>query len=200
MRAAPWLLLIGAYVVGSFPFGLYLTLWFKGIDVREKGSGNIGTTNVFRVAGKPLGFAVFVLDVMKGVWPPLAAHALGLNTWWQVGAGLAAITGHNCSPFLGFKGGKGIATSFGVLMGVAWKVGLSSGLLWAVLVFSTGIVSIGSLAAIFSLVPLALIFYSGDRAILTLTAVASLFSLYKHRGNIERLRARTEPNFRKKKK
>jgi acyl phosphate:glycerol-3-phosphate acyltransferase len=196
---APWILLAAAYLIGSFPFGLYLTKWIKGIDVREAGSGNIGATNVFRVAGKPLGVAVFCLDVGKGLWPPLAANAMGLNTWWQVVAGLAAIVGHNSSPFLGFKGGKGVATSLGVLLGVAWKVGTVGFLLWSFLVVTTGIVSIGSLAAILSLVPLALLFYPGDYAILTLNAVAAAFSLYKHRGNIQRLRAGTEPSFRKKK-
>src|SRR5512143_425158 len=167
----PWIILVAAYLVGSIPFGLYLTLWIKGVDVREAGSGNIGTTNVFRVAGKPLGAAVFVTDVGKGLWPPLVAYACGLNTWWQVAAGLAAIFGHNVSPFLGFKGGKGVATSLGVLLGVAPKIGVTGFVLWVTLVFTTGVVSIASLAAIFALVPLAFIFYPGDRAILTLNAV-----------------------------
>lgn len=198
MGPVPWILLVVSYLVGSFPFGLYLTKWIKGVDVREAGSGNIGATNVFRVAGKPLGVAVFLLDVGKGFWPPVAAHALGLSTWWQVAVGLAAIIGHNVSPFLGFKGGKGVATSLGVLLGVAPKVGMTGFVLWSVLVLATGIVSIGSLAAIASLVPLALFFYPGDAAILTLNVVAALFSLYKHRGNIQRLRNGTEPSFRKK--
>lgn len=198
MGATPWILLAAAYLVGSLPFGLYLTKWVKGIDVREAGSGNIGATNVFRVAGKPLGIAVFCLDVGKGFWPPLVANAIGLSAWWQVGVGLAAIIGHNLSPFLGFKGGKGVATSLGVLLGVAWKIGVTGFVLWSTLVLTTGIVSIGSLAAIFSLVPLALLYYPGNHAILTLTAVAAIFSLYKHRGNIQRLMNGTEPSFRKK--
>src|SRR6266511_870148 len=137
-RLAPWLVLISAYLVGSFPFGLYLTKWVKGIDVREAGSGNIGATNVYRVAGRTLGLTVFALDVLKGFWPPVAMQALGMNSWWQVVAGLAAIIGHNCSPFLGFKGGKGIAASLGALLGVAPKVGVASALLWSGLAFSTG--------------------------------------------------------------
>ncbi len=94
----PALVLIGSYFLGALPFGLMIAKWWKGIDVREHGSGNIGATNVYRVVGKPAGVLVFVLDVLKGYLPPLIAGLLGLSAWAQVGAGFAAILGHNFSP------------------------------------------------------------------------------------------------------
>jgi glycerol-3-phosphate acyltransferase PlsY len=194
----PWLLLIAAYFAGALPIGLLVAKWWKGIDVREHGSGNIGATNVFRVVGKTAGTIVFVLDVAKGLWPPLVAQALGLNSAWQVGAGLAAIMGHTFSPFLGFKGGKGIATSLGVLFGVSWKVGVAAWALWAIAVAMSRYVSLGSILAAASLTPFTLLFYPGDYPRLTLALVAGLFSIYKHRGNIERLRNGTENRFGKK--
>src|SRR5438067_13388095 len=96
------LLIVASYIFGSLPFGLLIALWWKGIDVREHGSRNIGATNVYRVVGKPAGIVVFTLDVLKGLLPPLTAARLGLDSGWQVAAGLAAICGHNFSPFIGF--------------------------------------------------------------------------------------------------
>lgn len=196
----PWILLIVAYLVGSLPMGLYIARWWAGIDVRQHGSGNIGATNVYRVVGKPAGLLVLVLDMGKGLWPPLTAQALNLDTGWQLGAGLAAILGHDLSPFLGFKGGKGIATSLGVLLGVMWKVGAAALALWTVLVIATGYVSVGSIVAAAALTPFALLFYPGDYIRLTFAVVAGAIAIYKHRANIYRLRAGTENNFRKKRK
>jgi glycerol-3-phosphate acyltransferase PlsY len=191
----PWLLVLAAYFVGALPIGLLVAKWWKGIDIRDHGSGNIGATNVFRVCGKTAGSVVFVLDVLKGLWPPLAAQAMGLSPAWQVGAGLAGILGHSLSPFLGFKGGKGIATSLGVLFGVAWQVGLSAWALWAAAVLITRYVSVASILAAVSLTPFMLLFYPSDIARLTLAVVAGAFAIYRHRANIERLRNGTENRF-----
>src|SRR5436190_13526765 len=117
------LLIIGSYLFGAIPFGLLIAKAIAGIDIREVGSKNIGATNVYRVVGKPAGAVVLILDVLKGLLPPVAAWRLGMSDAWQVVAGLSAIMGHNFSPFLGFRGGKGVATSLGVLFGVSWKVG-----------------------------------------------------------------------------
>ncbi len=191
----PWMLVLGAYVVGALPIGLLVAKLWKGIDVREHGSGNIGATNVFRVIGPVAGSIVFLLDVLKGFWPPLAAHGMGLGAEWQVGAGMAAILGHNFSPFLGFKGGKGIATSLGVLFGVAWKVGITAFGLWTVVVLAGRYVSLGSILAAASLAPLMLLYYPGQRSLFAFGLVAGVFAIYKHRANVERLCKGTENRF-----
>lgn len=189
-------MMLAAYLVGSLPFGLYIARWWKGIDVREHGSGNIGATNVYRVVGAPAGVLVFVLDVGKGFMPAVAASWLGLGAVWQVAAGMAAIIGHNFSPFLRFKGGKGVATSLGVLLGVAWPVGITAWALWAVVVAASRYVSLGSIIAAASLAPLSAVFYPLDsvdnRARFVFCLAAGLFSIAKHRSNIVRLVRGTE--------
>lgn len=191
------LVLIGSYALGSLPVGLWIARWWAGIDVREHGSGNIGATNVYRVVGRPAGVVVFVLDVCKGLAPPLAAAGLGLVGLWQVGAGLAAILGHTVSPFLRFRGGKGIATSLGVLFGVAWKVGWTAWAMWGVVLAATGYVSAASIVASVSLAPLTVLFYPHDTARLVFALLAGGMSLYKHRANMVRLAAGTENAVRK---
>ena len=192
----PGVLLIVSYLLGSLPFGLLIARWWAGIDVREHGSGNIGATNVYRVVGKPAGVLVFVLDVLKGYIPPVAAAALGMNPWWIVAAGLAAILGHQFSPFLGFKGGKGVSTSLGVFFGVAWKAGLTAWAVWGIVVAVSGYVSLGSIVAAFILPALTWLYYPNDWARFLFTAIAAVISIYKHRGNIERLLNGTELGFR----
>lgn len=196
----PWVLCIGSYLLGAIPFGLLIARWWAGIDVREHGSGNIGATNVYRVVGKPAGILVFTLDVLKGLVPPLVARGLGWHSGWQVGMGLAAMLGHLYSPFLGFRGGKGIATGLGVMFGVAWQVGLVAWAIWGVVVGWSGYVSLGSIIASLSLTPLVLLFYPGDPIRLALVVGGTLLILYKHRANIQRLRNGTESNFKKKRK
>jgi glycerol-3-phosphate acyltransferase PlsY len=191
----PWLLLIAAYFAGSLPIGLLVAKLWKGIDVREHGSGNSGATNVFRVVGPVAGSIVFALDVLKGLWPPLAAHAMGHGSGWQVAAGMAAILGHNFSPFLGFKGGKGIATSLGVLFGVSPLVGVTALALWVVVVLASRYVSLGSILAAASLAPLMLLFYPGQWTLFGFGLVAGLVAIYKHRANIDRLLKGTENRF-----
>ncbi|MEP6757174.1 MAG: glycerol-3-phosphate 1-O-acyltransferase PlsY [Chthonomonadales bacterium] len=193
------ILCVAAYFAGALPVGLVVARVWKGIDVRDHGSGNIGATNVFRVVGPIAGTIVFVVDVLKGLWPPLVAVCIGANSWWQIAAAMSAIIGHNFSIFIGFKGGKGISTSLGALFGISWKVGLSAWTLWGILLAATHYVSVGSIAASISLVPLTMIFYPGDTARLTFAAVAGLFSLYRHRANIVRLKNGTESKFGKKK-
>ena len=112
-------LVIGSYLVGSIPCG-YLMGKLRGVDLRRHGSGNIGTTNAFRVLGKQLGMLVFCCDAAKGFFPALigAHHA----PFWGVAAGLAAVVGHNWSVFLGFRGGRGVATGMGVALALVTKV------------------------------------------------------------------------------
>jgi glycerol-3-phosphate acyltransferase PlsY len=191
------LLLAGSYLLGSVPFGLLVARSWAGVDVREHGSGNIGATNVFRVAGRKAGAAAMALDVGKGLVPPLAGAALGLPVAWQVAAGLAAIVGHSLSPFLRFRGGKGIATSLGVMMGVMWKVGASAAVLWGIVIGTTGYVSLGSVVAAASLTPLCLAFYPGDGARLAFAVIAGVLAIVRHRSNLARLRDGAENCFHK---
>jgi glycerol-3-phosphate acyltransferase PlsY len=187
------------YLAGSIPFG-YLLGRLKGIDLRQHGSGNIGATNAMRVLGKPLGILAFVGDVGKGLGPLLVLKAL-IGDWepaWgrdltMIACGLAAILGHNYTPWLGFKGGKGIATSAGVL-GALLPLTLAASLsLWIITVLATRYVSVGSIAASLSLPVATLLFYPGQTEFLAFSAAAGFLGLWRHRGNIVRLRAGTEP-------
>jgi glycerol-3-phosphate acyltransferase PlsY len=194
------LLLIGSYLFGSVPFGLWIALKWKGVDIRTVGSGNIGSTNVTRVCGPFAGAVVLILDALKGLLPPLVGRYLHLPSQWYIVAALLAIIGHNYSIFLGFKGGKGIATSAGALYGIAWQVGLGACSLFGLVVLAFRYVSLGSLAAALSLPPLMWLFYPGDYYRLSFGCVACLMAIYKHRANIQRLRAGTEPKFTRKDK
>jgi glycerol-3-phosphate acyltransferase PlsY len=187
------ILLAGSYLLGSLPFGLWIARKWKGVDIRTLGSGNIGSTNVWRVCGPVAGSVVFALDVVKGLLPPLVGAALRLNSGWQILAALLAILGHNYSVWLDFKGGKGIATSLGALLGVAPQVGLTAFALFGLEMVTLGWVSLGSILGALSLPVLMPLFYPGDGYRLAFGIVAGAMALYKHRANIRRLRAGTEP-------
>ena len=181
------------------PFGLLIARWWAGVDIREHGSRNIGATNVYRVVGKPAGAIVFALDILKGVWPPLAMRAVGGDSLLQALAGMAAITGHSVSPFLRFKGGKSVATSLGVLFGLSWQVGLGCFILWVSVLWTTGYVSLASMIGGVAATPLMFIFCPGDVPRITLAVIGGALVVFKHRSNIQRLRAGTENSFKKKK-
>lgn len=190
-----------AYLVGSIPTG-FLVAQAKGIDIRSVGSGNIGATNVFRILGRPAGVFVLAVDALKGwlavvVMPKVAFLLFGFPPDYQVRefyailAGMFAILGHNYTCWLYFKGGKGIATSAGVLLAlVPWAL-LIILTVWIVLFALTRYVSLGSIASSFTL-PFATWFTTGS---LTLTAVAGAMgalAIYKHKANIKRLLNGTE--------
>ena len=186
--------LLGGYLLGSLPFGLWVAYRCMGVDIRTLGSKNIGSTNVGRVCGRGAGIGVFILDVLKGFVPPLvAAYALHLPSQWQIGAAFAAILGHNFSVWLRFQGGKGIATSLGALLGVAPLVGLAAFAVWGVSVLALGWVSLASIIAALSLPILMQLLYVGDPYRLGFGIVACIMAIYKHRANIARLRAGVEP-------
>ena len=188
------LLLVGSYLLGSIPFGLWLVKKWKGVDIRTVGSGNIGSTNVGRVTG-PLGYAiVFAFDVCKGLVPPLIAmYALHLSAGWQVAGALCAILGHNYSVFLGGKGGKGIATSLGALLGVMPGVGIAALGIFLLELLTLRWVSLGSILAALSLPFLTLWLNPGDPYRLAFALTACILAVYKHRANIQRLRKGIEP-------
>ena len=182
--------LVVCYLVGSFPSGVILARRLKGVDLRLHGSGNVGATNAFRALG--LGGALLVLaaDLLKGYLAvSLASFALvpGLVLpVVKVACGLAAIAGHNWSVFLGFKGGKGVATSFGVLLALTPVVAAMAGLLWVSVVLLTRYSSLASLVALIS-VPILMVVYGDSLVYIAFGAVAAAFALYRHRGNIQRL-------------
>jgi glycerol-3-phosphate acyltransferase PlsY len=197
MTAQALLLCAGAFLLGAIPFG-FLAGKLKGIDLREHGSGNIGATNTLRVLGAGPGVAVLLLDVLKGCLPALLAQRLSLSPWWVMGAGLAAILGHTFSPFLRFKGGKGVATSLGVLVGLSPAVAGLSLLVFLLVVLATRYVSLGSLLAA---VAQAVLFFvlSEELPYRLFGVLAALFVIAKHRSNIERLRNGRESKFGQKK-
>ena len=184
-------LLLG-YLLGSIPSGWLAGRWLKNIDIRELGSGSTGATNVLRQVGKGPALVVFLIDVGKGAAAVLIARALGLGDWIQVLAGLTALAGHIWPVWLGFKGGKAVATGLGMFLGLAWPVGLASfGVFMAVFSLSR-LVSLASVLAAISL-PLLMAAGSGSTANLVVALVAMLLVLWRHRSNIQRLLNGTEP-------
>jgi glycerol-3-phosphate acyltransferase PlsY len=200
MDPLPALLVIAAaFLLGSIPTG-YLVARAKGLDIRRHGSGNIGATNVFRTLGKPLGLLVFVIDALKGfaaVW--LADRYGGGSEWAGIIAAIAAIAGHNYTPWLGFRGGKGIATSAGGLVALMpWAV-LAIAAVWFAVFFATRYVSLASLCAAAALpVTVGALWFcggGGNAPLLGFSALIAALAIWRHRSNIERLRAGTEHRF-----
>lgn len=187
------LLMLGGYLLGSLPVGLWVGRRWKGLDVRQFGSGNIGATNVGRVCGPVAGGLVLVCDVLKGLLPPVAGAAMELSSPWQILAALAAILGHNYSVWLGFKGGKGIATSLGALLGIAPPVALTALLLFGIEMLLWRWVSLGALLGAFSLPLLMPLYYPGDGFRMAFGVLACILAVFRHRSNIQRLLTGTEP-------
>jgi glycerol-3-phosphate acyltransferase PlsY len=192
-----WLWPVALYLVGSIPTG-YLLGRARGIDIREQGSGNIGATNVWRVMGWRFGLTAFICDFLKGflLLFLLREYAFSGGAWQAdlllVTCGVAAILGHNYTPWLGFKGGKGIATSAGVLGALMPPVLAGSLSLWIAATLITRFVSVGSILAALSLAPLAWWFYTGQWIFFSLACLAGLMAILRHRTNIQRLLAGTE--------
>ncbi|MGB7565167.1 MAG: glycerol-3-phosphate 1-O-acyltransferase PlsY [Prochlorococcaceae cyanobacterium] len=199
------LTLLAGYLLGSIPSGWLAGRWLRGIDLREHGSGSTGATNVLREVGKGPALAVFLVDVLKGAAAVLLARALlpplGLaaaTDWWVVASGLAALAGHSWSIWLGGKGGKAVATGLGMLLGLVPLVGLACfGIFLTVLSFSR-IVSLSSVLAALSLPLLMLGSFAAEGsglrpAYLLLALLTTALVLWRHRSNIRRLLAGTEP-------
>ena len=192
----PLFTLLLGYLLGSIPSGFLAGKWCKGLDLRTIGSGSTGATNVLRNVGKKPALAVFLVDVAKGAAAVLLAGFLNptsaLIDWIQVLAGLAALSGHIWPVWLGFKGGKAVATGFGMFLGLSWPVGLACfGMFMAVFSISR-IVSLASVVAAVSL-PLLMAAGSDSNANLVVALVAMLLVLWRHRSNIQRLLNGTEP-------
>lgn len=189
------LTVLAAYLLGSVPNGLLLAR-LKGIDLQKSGSGNIGATNVFRCVGKGWGIAAFLLDALKGFVPAFVFPRLmdSAPPWLGLACGVAAVAGHNWPVWLKFKGGKGVSTSAGMLLGIApAAVGIGFAA-FAVILLTTRWVSLSSIAAAI-VVPAAYIGLEGtDNRLLTgALIVMGVLVIFKHRANIGRLLKGTEP-------
>jgi glycerol-3-phosphate acyltransferase PlsY len=195
----PFLLLILAYLLGATPTGLWVGKRFFGIDLRIIGSGNLGATNTFRVLGWKAALPVMLVDVLKGWLPTWLFPRLAYpgSAWgWTLAFGAAAILGHVYSVWVRFKGGKGVATSGGVFLALApWAV-LVAALAWTVTVWSTRIVSLGSvIAALVLPAAVALTPHQGGSALIWFSVGLSLFVIAAHRANLGRLARGEEHRF-----
>ncbi len=193
--ANPWLIagvVVGSYLLGSVSPSVFLGKLVRHIDVREHGSGNPGTTNAFRVLGVKLGIVVLVSDILKGLLPILVCRWLAFGPLASVGVGLAAIVGHNWSVFLRGRGGKGIATTAGVIIGLMPVSSLIVVLGFTVMILLTRIVSVGSLFATLVFVATTLV---GRQPwpYMALSFCAAIIIFYAHRGNLKRIVTGKEP-------
>ena len=184
-----WAALLG-YLIGSIPFGLLLTRAAGMGDVRKIGSGNIGATNVLRTGNKGLAAGTLLLDLLKGLAPVLIAERLGGEVAAAFAAG-AAVLGHCFPVWLGFKGGKGVATNAGVAFGLAWPVGLAYAFVWLSVLAIFRISSLAGMAAVVAAAAAAPLF--GYPQFFPVLAAIALLIIYLHRANIARLAKGEEP-------
>lgn len=182
-----------AYLLGSVPTGLLLGKAL-GVNIREAGSGNIGATNVYRTIGRKLGIITLIGDCLKGLIPVLAAKWLGLPPAWIALVGLAALLGHVYTVFLGFKGGKGVATALGVFLGTSPLSVLVAFGVFAVVLYLWRYVSLASITAA-ALIPGLVLVFGAPREVVLMALVIAAVVIFRHHENIARLRAGTESKF-----
>jgi len=183
-------LLIASFFFGAIPFGLVVSRLFFRRDLRTEGSGNIGAANALRSLGKGGAVAVLVLDGLKGAAPVIAARWLDAGEGIAVAGAFAAILGHCFSPFLKFRGGKGVATNFGAVIAIAWPAGGIFAAIWLGVVLASGYSSAGSMLASIAMAPALWLLGGTSDGVYGLAS--ALLIVYMHRGNIARLRAGTE--------
>jgi glycerol-3-phosphate acyltransferase PlsY len=191
---------VAAYLIGSIPFGILLAKLFGGVDVRKAGSGNIGATNVARVAGPLPGILTLVLDGVKGaaaVW--LAAWFANESALWMTVAGLSALLGHCFPMWLRFRGGKGVATAAGMFLALCWPAALGAIGVFILVVLFSRFVSLGSVSAAAAMPLLIYLLWAPHHApppVITFGAfAAAMLVVYKHDANIQRLVEGREPKF-----
>ncbi|MBS4007267.1 MAG: glycerol-3-phosphate 1-O-acyltransferase PlsY [Clostridium sp.] len=189
--------LIAAYLIGSLSFGLMAGKLLRGIDIRQYGSGNTGSTNIQRTLGTVPAIIVLLLDVGKGLAAVLLARALTGAPGVEMLAGVLSVLGHNWPLFHRFKGGRGIATSIGVLMGLSWQVLTIAVAVGMFIIAVTRYVSLGSIIGML-LVPILMLFFDLPTLHILFGAVLAVFAVWRHRQNISRLLAGTENKLGKK--
>jgi glycerol-3-phosphate acyltransferase PlsY len=177
------------FAIGAIPFGVLVSRAFFGTDLRRAGSGNIGAANALRTLGKRGAAAVLVLDALKGFAPTLAA-GVWAGPIAAAAAGLGAVAGHCWSPFLGLRGGKGVATLFGSLFALWWPAGCAFTAVWIATAAASGYASLASIVAALAMVPV--LWFGVGSPGLIYGIVAAVVVLVRHHENIERLRLGTE--------
>jgi len=180
------LLAAGAYLGGAVPMGLLVGRWARGVDIRRHGSGNIGATNVLRTIGAAWAVPVLLFDLGKGLAPVAVGGALGFSPAALALVALCAVAGHNWSVFLGFRGGKGVATSLGVLLGLAPGAAVGVAFVWVFTVLVTGYASVASLLGLAAAGPL-LQLLAAPPPFVALGAVLFGLAVWQHRDNLKRL-------------
>ena len=183
MFSALWL--VAAYILGSIPFGLLIAKKFCGLDPRSGGSHNTGATNVARLCGAGWGVLVLFCDALKGLVAVYVAMKVNDNTYFHCAAALAAIIGHRYSLFMGFKGGKAVATTIGVFVPLAFWPLVGAGILCALVIWLSGFVSLGSLVLV-TVLPVFLAL-NEQWQVLPLALLVAVIVYYAHRENIRRL-------------
>lgn len=191
--------LLVSFILGGIPTGYLAGRLIKKIDIREHGSGNMGATNVFRTLGKGPGLAVLAIDIFKGF---AAVSLLSIlfhvdHQGWKMGAGLAAVLGHNYTPFLRFKGGKGVATSAGIMLGLAPAATGGILVLFILVLLLSRMISVSSLSAATALPMLTWYFNETgmNHSVFYLTLILAVFIWVRHKDNIKRIVAGTENKF-----
>jgi acyl phosphate:glycerol-3-phosphate acyltransferase len=184
------LFIIIAYLIGSIPTGFIVVKLFKGEDIRKIGSGSTGATNVKRVMGKSWFFIVMILDAIKGALPVILA-TLFATTLKSIGlipvlCAIAVILGHSKSIFLGFTGGKSVASGVGTILALNWQVGLIIALIWALITYFTKYVSVGSIIAL-CISPILMFLFDMPLAYVAYCVLGAIYITYLHRENIRRL-------------
>ncbi|MBE3091329.1 MAG: glycerol-3-phosphate 1-O-acyltransferase PlsY [Candidatus Atribacteria bacterium] len=186
------LIIISCYLLGSIPFGYIVGKLFKKVDIREFGSGNIGATNALRILGPLLASFVVIGDIGKGIFSIYLVQYFNIdNLLILTIAGLAVICGHDWSLFLGFKGGKGIATTFGVVFALNPTISILALIIWGVVVITTRYVSLSSIFAVISIFIFTILFKQPYEYII-FSAIIMILGIFKHKENIERLKSKKE--------
>lgn len=193
-----WGLIVASYLLGAVPFGLVIARLFKGVDLREVGSGNIGATNTIRAVGKPLGITAFVLDFAKGWAPvylfvPLLLPDVAEPMLLRVACGTAAVVGHCFPIYLRFRGGKGVATGCGAITGVDPMVCVIGTVVWLVTIKGLRFVGLASMTMGLSFPISAWVLHRDERSFIAGAGLLTLLILVRHRANIARMLAGTEP-------
>jgi glycerol-3-phosphate acyltransferase PlsY len=188
--------LVASYLMGAIPTSYLAARWFRGIDLRQHGSGNLGATNVYRTLGAKFAIPVGLFDMAKGAVPVLVLAPLAsTSTYFAILCGILAVVGHVFSVFVRFRGGKGVATASGVMLGLApWAV-LVAFVAWAIVVRLTGYVSLGSIVGAAVLPIAAWLLQPARREFIWIEVVVAAAIILLHRANIRRLLAGTENRF-----